>query len=402
MFGVEMSRSVAVRLLLIGFLFPALFTGCTRDPNVRKQKFLESGNRYRDQGKMREAAIQYANAVQVDPRFAEAHFQLGETYLKLKDYNRAFSELSRAVDLVPDNYRAHIDLADLLISARDLKEAQPHLDILREKMPDAAETHLTWANFYAAQGNLGTALQEMQKGIAAEPARPDSYLRMALLQLSANMPEQAEMNFKKAVELGPKEVSAQLALGGFYQSRNRMGEAEQQFKHAIDVAPQDPSPRAAYANLLMVEGKKMEAEAFLRQTKGDFPDNSEGYRMLGDFYFANGDLDNAVAEYGSLYSAHARDLQVKKNYVQLLILKNRLDEATKLNDEILKANPREVDALVYRGQIKLRKGDAAGAVDSLQAAFKNVSANSFAHYLLGLAFEMQRTEAQAKSKCVQP
>ena len=166
-----MSRSAAVRLLLVGFLVTSLFTGCTRDPNVRKRKFLESGNRYREQGKLREAAIQYANAVQVDPRFAEAHLQLGETYLKLKEYNRAFSELSRTVDLQPDNYKAHMELANLLISARALKEAQPHLDFLRDKQPESADTHLTAANFFAAQGNLGTALQEMQKAIAADPGR---------------------------------------------------------------------------------------------------------------------------------------------------------------------------------------------------------------------------------------
>ena len=65
-----MSRSVALRLLLIGFLITGLFTGCSHDPNVRKQKFLESGNRYRDKGKLREAAIQYSNALQMDPRFA--------------------------------------------------------------------------------------------------------------------------------------------------------------------------------------------------------------------------------------------------------------------------------------------------------------------------------------------
>src|SRR3984893_8463806 len=132
-----MSRSVALRLLLLGFVITGLFTGCSRDPNVRKQKFLESGNRYRDKGKFREAAIQYSNAVQMDPRFAEAHFQLGETYLQLKDFNRAFTELSRAVDLVPDNYQAHVDLANLLVAARNpdgsanqdyLKQARTHLD----------------------------------------------------------------------------------------------------------------------------------------------------------------------------------------------------------------------------------------------------------------------------------
>ena len=393
-----MSRSVAVRLLLFAFLVPVLFTACNRDPNVRKQKFLESGNRYRDQGKFREAAIQYGNAVQVDPRFAEAHYQLGETYLKLKDYQRAFGELSRTVDLSPDNYPAHVELANLLIGARDLKQAQLHLDVLHDKQPNSPDTHLAWANFYAAKDDMASALQEMQRAIAADPNRSDSYLNLALLQLRAKMPDQAEINFKKAADLGPKVMNAQLALGGFYQSLNRMAEAEQQFKHAIDVDPKDSAPRAAYVRLLMAENKKPEAEAFLKKTKNDLPGNSEGYRMLGDFYFANGELDQATAEYSSLYSEHAKDPQVKKNYVQLLILKNRLDEATKLNDEVLKATPKDGDALDYRGQIQLRQGDAAGAVDSLQRAIKNDANNAVAHYHLGLAFDLQHNEAQAESE----
>jgi tetratricopeptide (TPR) repeat protein len=393
-----MNRCVAVRLLLVGFFIAALLTGCTRDPNVRKQKFLESGNRYRDQGKFREAAIQYLNAVQLDPRFTEAHYQLGETCLKLKNDNCAAEHLSRTVDLDPDNYPAQVDLANLLIRYREVKEAQPHLDILRERQPNSPDTHEAWANFYAAQDDLAAALKEMQKGIAADPNRSESYLNMAMLQDRAKLPDQAEINFKKAAELGPRVMNAQIALGAFYMSRNRMPEAEQQFKHAIDVDPKDPAPRADYVRLLMAEGKKPEAEAFLKQTKSALPDNSEGYRMLGDFYFANGDLDQATAEYAALYHDHPRDIQVKKNYVQLLILKKRLDEATKLNNEFLKSDPRDADALVYRGQIQLDQGDAAGAVDSLQRALKNDSNNAVAHYHLGRAFGMQRNDAQAESE----
>jgi tetratricopeptide (TPR) repeat protein len=393
-----MSRSVALRLLLIGLFLAGFSTGCSRDPNVRKQKFLESGNRYRDKGKLREAAIQYANAVQVDPRFAEAHYQLGETYLKLKDYNHAFAELSRTVDLSPDNYPAQVDLANLLIAGGQPKQAQPHLDLLREKQPNSPDTFLTWGNFYAAQGNLGGALHEIQKGIAADPARSDSYLNLAILQVRANLTDQAEINFKKAAELGTKNVSAQVALAMFYQSRNRLAEAEQQLKHAIDVDPKEANSRASYVRLLMAEGKKAEAEAYLTQSKRDFPDNSEGYRMLGDFYFANNELDKATTEYASLFHDHPKDIQVKKNYVQLLILKNRLDEATKLNDEILKAAPRDVEALVYRGQVQIRRNDSQGAVDSLQRAVKNDSNNGVAHYQLGLALEMQRNDAQAESE----
>jgi tetratricopeptide (TPR) repeat protein len=406
-----MSRSGAVRLLLVGFLVPALFSACNRDPNVLKQKYLESGNRYRDKGKFREAAIEYSNAIQKDPRFAEAHYQLGETYLKLRDGSRAYAEFSRTVDLAPDNYQAHNELANLLIAGTHnpngsrnenyedyMKKARTHLDALREEQPDSPETHLAWANFYAAKDEMPSALQEMQKAIAADPNRPEFYLELAALQDRSKLLDQAEINFKKAVELGPKVMNAQLALGIFYLSHNRMAEAEQQFKHAIEVDPKDTAPRADYVRLLMAENKKPEAEAFLKQTKNDFPDNSEGYRMLGDFYFANGELDPATAEYSSLYGEHPKDIQVKKNYIQLLILKNRMEEAGKLNNEVLKANPKDADALDYRGQIQLRQNDAAGAVDSLQQALKNDSNSAVAHYHLGLAFDMQHNEAQAESE----
>ncbi len=406
-----MSRSVAVRSFLVCSLLAALLTGCSRDPNVKKQEYFKSGQGYFAKGQYREAEIQYANAILIDSRFAEAHYQLGQTYLKLGDTGHAFQELTRAVELAPDNYGAHTDLANLLITVRSpdgspvpdsLKQAKIHLDILREKQPNTADTREAWANYYAALNNLGPAMQEAQQAIVLDPARSESYLMLALLQLRANQPDQAETNFKKATEVDPKAMNAQLALGGFYQARNRLPEAEQQFRHAIQIDEKNPGPRAALVRLLMQEGqqegKKDEIESFLKQTKKDIPDNPEAYRMLGDFYFATGDLDKATAEYGSLYSDHPHDALVKRNYIQLLILKNRLDEATKLNDEILKSSPREADALIFKGQIQLRQNNAAGAVDSLQSALLNDPDNAVAHYQLGLAFDRQNNDASAESQ----
>jgi cellulose synthase operon protein C len=402
-----MSRSRAVRLLLLSSLLLTVLTGCSRDPNVRKQKFFDSGEKYFAHGKYREAAIQYANATQIDSRFAEAHYKLSQAYMKLGDSNRAFQELSRTVELTPENYRAHTDLANMLVTVRNpdgsasfdaLKQAKTHLDLLRDKQPNNPETHEAWANYYAAQNNLTAALQEVQQTVALDPSRSESYLLLALLQLRSNMTDQAEASFKKAVQADPKAMNAQLALGGFYQSHNRLAEAEQQFRHGVDIDPKDSAPRAALVRLLMQQGKRDEAESFLRQTKKDLPDSPEGYRMLGDYYFAVGDLDKAVAEYSSLQSDHPKDLQVKKNYIQILILKDRLDEAGKLNNEILKSTPHDVDALVYKGQIQLRRNDAAGAVQSLQSALQSDSNSAVAHYQLGLAYSRQRDLHRAESE----
>ena len=402
-----MSRWISVRLLLACSLLTIAFTGCSRDPNVRKQKYLDSGEKYAAEAKYREAVIQFRNAILIDSRFAQAHYDLSQAYLKVGDSNDAFQELSRTVELAPDNYRAHTDLANLLDTVRNpdgspveetLKQAKTHLDILREKQPNTPETHQAWANYDAAQNNFAAAIQEMQQAIAADPNRSESYLLLAIFQLRADLPEQAEANFKKATEVDPKAMNAQLALGGFYQTRNRLPEAEQQFKRAIDVEPKNPAPRAAYVRLLMQEGKKADIESFLRQTKSDLSNNPEGYRMLGDFYFATGDLDKATNEYTSLNHDHPKDLQVKKNYIQLLILKNRLEEATKLDNEILKANAKDVDGLVYKGQIQIRRNDPSGAIDSLQNALRTDAENAVAHFQLGNAFAEQHNENRAESE----
>jgi cellulose synthase operon protein C len=401
-----MSRSVTLRLVSACCLL-ALLTGCSRDPNVRKQKYFDSGGHYFAEGKYREAAIQYANALQVDARFAPAHYQLGETFLKLGDTNRAFQELSRTVELMPDNYRAHVDLANLLLTVRgadgspsqdSLKQAKTHLDILRNAQPNTAETHEAWANYYTVQGNLPSALQEMQQAVAADPSHSEPYVLLALLQIRSNRPDEGEISLKKAIEIDPKAINAQMALGGFYQSRNRMQEAEQQFKHAIEIDPKDTAPRAALVRLLMAEDRKNDTEAFLQQTKRDLADNSEGYRMLGDFYFATSQIDKATTEYGSLYRDHPKDPQVKRNYIQLLILKNRLDEASKLNNEILKGSPRDLDALIYKGQIQLHQGDNGGAVETLQNAIRKDPNSAVAHYQLGVAFDQQHNDGRAESE----
>src|ERR1700693_331501 len=114
-----MSRSVTLRLLLCCCVFATVLTGCSRDPNVRKQKYFDSGEKYFAQGKYHEASIQYLNAIQIDSRFAQAHYDLSQAYLKLGDTNRAFQELTRTVELTPDNYRAHTDLANLLVTVRN-------------------------------------------------------------------------------------------------------------------------------------------------------------------------------------------------------------------------------------------------------------------------------------------
>ncbi len=383
----------------------AWMAGCWGDPNTKKQKYLESGQRYFDKGQYREAEIQFENAIQVDSHFAEAHYKLAQAAMKLQDFRTADQELQNTIQLQPDNYAALLDSANLLVlaykygEARDrIGEAKERLDLLVQKQPNNPDVYTALANYYAETNDGARALESMEKAVQLSPGRSESYLNLAMLQVNAQQWDAAEGNFKKAVELSPQSTTALLSLGSFYQTRGRFPEAEQWFQKAIASAPGDPNPRLSLASLYMAENKLGQTEDFLRQSKKDFPNNSVGYRMLGDFYFANNQIDKATDEYAALYRDHPKDMVVKKNYIQLLILRNRPDDARKLNDQIINADPNDQDAQIYNGEIQIASGKASDAVNTLLNVMKNDPDNAIAHYQLGLAFDQLGNINRAESE----
>src|ERR1700678_254919 len=377
------------RLIASLALIAACFSSCSRDPNARKQKYYRSGQSYFEKGQYAEAEIEFVNAIKIDPNYAEAHLRLAESYLKFQRADGAVQEFACTVQLQSQNYEARIELANLLILGHDFQEAQEQVNLLLKERPSDLAVHSASSGLLAAHGDLRGALDEMEKTVALDPGRWQSYLSLALLQIRNNQPEAGEASFQKVIELNPTAPEPLLLLGNYYQSRNRYADAEKQFQKAIELDQRGPEARAALARLYLAEGKKTEAEDVAKRAKQDFPNNSAGYRMLGNLYFVSGDLDKAIAEYGSLNQEHPLDLRLKKDYIELLLQKGESNEAGALDAEILKANPNDNDALIYRSQVQISNGHESDAVTTLQTVTKNDPSNSEAHYVLGIAFEKQ-------------
>src|ERR1700686_3424123 len=122
-------------LLLLLLIFCA---GCNRDP----KKFLAKGNASFDQGKYPEALIYFGRAIQLDPRYAEAHFKLAQTQLKLSAWSAAFAELMRPVELQPDNWDAQLELGRLQLAAGKKQEAKDRAQLILKANPNNVDAQL--------------------------------------------------------------------------------------------------------------------------------------------------------------------------------------------------------------------------------------------------------------------
>ena len=141
-------------LSFLAVLYAALFlvAGCHRNPDTEKRKYSEKAAAFFQQGKYREAAIMYQNAIQIDPQFAEAHYGLSQCLMKQSDFTHAYQELMRTVELEPTNWKAQLDLGNLYLAAGKLSDARDRAETILKSDPQNAAAELLLANIDAAQG----------------------------------------------------------------------------------------------------------------------------------------------------------------------------------------------------------------------------------------------------------
>lgn len=391
------NRRLAV--VLVAIVAASVLAACTRDPKVRKQKYMDSGAVYMKNGKYREAMIEYANAVKLDNSDAGAHYALAQAYMKGQVWNGAFAELTRTVEIQPSKLDAQLDLGNLYLAARKTTEARQKAKLVLDKDPKNGGGYQLLANIEAAEQHPDEALVDIQKAIDADPTNTNFYLNKAVFLGGKKDLAGAEAAAKKSLEVKPTEQGHEF-LGRIYAEQKRWPESEQEFKAAVSIAPDSMSARMNLANLYLAQHNDSAAEQVMIQAKKDLGKDTGTYTVLAEYYLGRGQTDKGLAEFASLTNEHPKDLTLKKRYAEVLLMSSHDAEAQKLTDEILKSNPKDLEGLIFRSSLQLKQGKASDAVQGLQLAIKSDSTNAFAHFMLGQAYrangEIERSLAEFK------
>jgi tetratricopeptide (TPR) repeat protein len=156
-------------LLIFPLLLVVFAGGCSRDPNVRKQKFLEQGNKDYAKGRYAEAIISYGRALQLDPRFAEAHYKLAQSYMKQGSWAAGYQELGRTVALDPENWPAQLDIAKMLLAGNRPQDAKDKALLILKSQPANAEAQIVLSQANSQLGNQKDAMAQAQEAVATQP-----------------------------------------------------------------------------------------------------------------------------------------------------------------------------------------------------------------------------------------
>lgn len=372
--------------------------GCSRDPAVQARKFLERGNRYFQQGKYAEAAIEFRSAVKLEPNSADAHYRLAITETKLGDWSYAIGELEHTVELEPTNAQAQLDLGNLLLVNHDLERAGQVAFALLQADPNNAGAHSLLANVNEAHAQPEDAIREIDKAIALQPTNAAFYVTRGLFETNRENLDGAEKSFQKATELDRNDSDAILRLARIYQQQGRFADAEKYFQRGIATAPEAIQGRLELARMYLAERQDKLAEQVLVQAQKDLPNDADAYLLLPDFYERLGENDKALTQLDTLYRAHPKDSKTITEYSRALLIVNQLDKAEQLNQQVLARGGNNPENLVLKGEILKRRGESDAAVSLLRNAVKDNPENALVHYALGTALNETGDPASAENE----
>ncbi len=372
--------------LLAVLISATVLQGCVRDPNVKKARYLKSGEHYAAEGKQQEAIIQFANAIKIDPNYAAAHYDLAKAYMKLDAFAGAFTELQHTVALDPHNIQARMDIGDLLLAAHQYAASKDQANAILALQPNNANAMVLLSNIALGQGNTAEALQQVKRALTIDPNNSNFHAALGLIELRDPTQRQAaEDELQKAIALDPRNAAAHSVLSGVLAQQGDMQGAEQQSRTAVHLAPTNIRFRLALAAIEIHNGNQAAAEATLQQGTELLSDNQQGADLLWNYYSDTHQVDKASSVYAALVARHPGSVPLKVTYAHILIQQQKFAQARSIADQLMKSSSNNPDVAILNAMLLLQAGQAENAFLALQKEETNWPDNVSIKIWLGQA-----------------
>jgi tetratricopeptide (TPR) repeat protein len=364
-----------------------LGASCTRSPEERHASFLASGKKQLAAKDYHRAILDFHNAIQAKPKDAEAHYQLALAYLEVDRFKEAIPTLQQAVTLDPKHSAAQLKLSELMISSRDqelVKDAEARIQKILTDNPGDEDALFTLAAARSQTGQLAETEKILNQTLTRSPAHLKSALALALLKVSQRDLAGAEQILQKSVAQTPGAADAAVALGTLYAASGKWEASETQLSRAIQLQPEHAGAWNTLGAVQVRSGKIREAEqTYKRAASLPHPEQALVYVS---FLIQQNRRPAAIAELERMVKENRNNRIARSALIAGYLAMNRGAEAETILNDALKANSKDLQALLQRSQIYLRSNKYDAAEADLDQAAGIDPASAQLHYLRAKVF----------------
>ncbi len=322
------------------------------DDSLSAEEYMERARTQIAEQNLQAGVIELKNAVQKDPKWADARILLGETYLKLGDAASAEKELTRA---------------------RDLGGAP-------------AAITLPLANAWLAQLKFQKVLDEVSVDETASPARQaEVHLVRAKAHFGLKDPEAGKKELGAAHALDPDSSRVLVMLSGLALIEKDLDKAKALIERAKEVAPDDPDVLAQAGEVARARGDLAGVVAEYQALVNNNPDVQHYKLALAEAQINHGDLDPAIEALDAYLNRYPK--QPYAHYLRGLAAYQKRDfEGAKQHAQLMvRAVPEYLPALLVLGGAHFGLGENEQAITYLKQFLASVPNHEPARRMLAAA-----------------
>ena len=241
--------------------------------------YLLRGNRASDEGRNSEAIDEFTNAIKLDPKYAYAYYNRGNSYYALKKYNKAIADYTEAIALDPKDAVAY--------NNRGIS--------------------------YDALEEYDKAIADYTEAIALDPKHAKAYNNRGVLYDDIKEYDKAIADYTEAIALDPKYAKAYNNRGNSYYALKEYDKAIADYTEVIAL---DPKYAVAYNNRGYSYNNLKEynkAIADLTKAIALDPKVAEAYNNRGASYHALKEYVKAIADYSKAIALNPKYKKAYKN-----------------------------------------------------------------------------------------
>lgn len=383
---------------LVGLLL--LSAGCGRDVETVKKRYLENGEKYLAQGKLKEATIMFRNAIKRDPKYGEAYAKLGDAELRRGDPVAAIGAYRRAVELLPNSEDSAGKLADIYLAAYSMVEKKDERFLLEvtELSNQLLKKNVNSYQGLRLKGFLAVAKKDLPGSLLAfrqadrvRPKQPD--LRFALAQVLNQNNEwpEAESIATQIIKDSPAYVPVYDFLVVEYMRKNEAPKAEQILAGRVANNPKVADFRLQQAGFYMGTNRKEQADKVLGDLMAMESGDSTIRTKVGDFFVRTRQYDRAMETYKTGVEKYSGEKTVYRlRMAQIFLAQAKPKDAISVVEKALAEDAKSNDALSLRASLQLQYGgkdQQQAAVNDLQTLIGRDPKNVVVRYNLARAHQ---------------
>lgn len=419
------TKTTSLRTLsfALGLLATTALTAC-EDPVQRVNAHMQRGVELYDAQNYDQARLEFRNALQIRPTEGAAYYYLGRIFEAQELVPDAARAYASAVAQTPDHPDANVRLGRYMFLGGQLDDALARAEhVVALSDGKNAEALALRSSVHAAKGNLEFAEADARQALALDPASVngaaalagvhqrnndlpgavavlaeslthnprDVGLHLAKLAFHLNLAErpEAEAMSLRLIELEPANVWHRIRLGRLYVDWRRLDDAEALLKAGAEANGAINEAKLAYVDFLLNQRGFERAESALRGFVAAKPADMPLRFSLAELYNRNERTPAAMTVLRDIIAAGRGTpaaLGAQAGLASLLYAQGQGGEATRMVDEVLRAEPENAAALILRARMQIANAQLVEATDSLRTVLRNAPDSVPALNLLTTAY----------------